>query len=93
MQTLTFQLVLIELQLAYILSFLEAHMRSTKIDKMHSKSPFDYFDIIYFSPFFFFFVENESKSLQWSLPLNLLRDITIFQIPAIIKSVRLNKRL
>lgn len=58
-------------------------MESTKIDKMHSKSPFVYFDIIHFSPFtYFFFVGNETKSLQWSLPLNLLRAMTIFRMPA-----------
>lgn len=61
-----FQLVLIEL--LPVLSFLEAHVGSTKTNKMCFKSPFDYFDIIQFSPFTHCCVKNENKSLQWSLP-------------------------
>lgn len=50
MEILVLQLVLIELLPDYVLSFLEAHVGSTKTNKMYSKSAFDYFDVIHFSP-------------------------------------------
>ena len=60
-QTLTFQFVLIELQPACASRQERTYVGSTKIDKMHSKSLFDYFVVIYLSPlmwfcFFFFFL-------------------------------------
>lgn len=45
MDILMFQLVLMELLPDYVLAFLEAHVGSTKANRMCSKSQFDYFDI------------------------------------------------
>jgi len=52
------------IQPAYVLSFLETYTGSREIDQMHSKSLFDYFDVLHFSPFTYSFIKSESKILQ-----------------------------